>query len=298
MRRVLKWLGILVGGLVGLIVLALAVVYIVTSVRIGKTYDVPAVAISIPSGEEAIAEGKRLVTIRGCTGCHGDDLSGQALIEDPVFAKIYSANLTGGQGSEIGEYDDAMLVRAIRDGVSHDDKPLIVMPSYEYHGLSEEDVGSIVAYIRSLPAVDHEQPDHTLGPLGRIFYLAGQIPVISAELIDHDAPRPEAPEVGETVAYGEYLATTCTGCHHEDFAGGPLPGAGPDDPIALNLTPGGELAGWSEEDFITTIRTGVTPGGSQLEDEMPWKEFRQMTDTELKAIWLYLQSLPALEQRT
>ena len=63
-----------------------------------------------------------------------------------------------------------------------------------------------------------------------------------------------------------------------------------------NLTSGGEMVAWSEQDFFTTIRSGVTPSGRQLNEEMPWKFYGQMTDEELKALWLYLQSLPALEQ--
>jgi hypothetical protein len=58
----------------------------------------------------------------------------------------------------------------------------------------------------------------------------------------------------------------------------------------------GEMKGWSEEQFITTMRTGITPGGKQLIEFMPWKYFGQMTDDELKAVWMYLQSLPALLQ--
>lgn len=80
--------------------------------------------------------------------------------------------------------------------------------------------------------------------------------------------------------------------------GGPFP-----DPtrkkISPNLTPGGELVAWTEEDFINTIRTGRTPGGHDLDPEfMPWKEYRNFTDDELKAIWLYLQSLPKFPQYT
>jgi hypothetical protein len=65
----------------------------------------------------------------------------------------------------------------------------------------------------------------------------------------------------------------------------------------LNLTQGGELIGWTLDDFMTTMRTGVTPSGHQLDDEyMPWKTiFQYMTDEELEAIWLYLQSLPPRE---
>ena len=63
-----------------------------------------------------------------------------------------------------------------------------------------------------------------------------------------------------------------------------------------NLTPGGALAAWTEQGFFTTMRTGVTPGGKQLNEEMPWQYFSQMSDEELQAVWQYLQSLPPLEQ--
>jgi len=56
------------------------------------------------------------------------------------------------------------------------------------------------------------------------------------------------------------------------------------------------MSSWSEEDFFKTMRTGVTPGGRQLNEEMPWKYFGQMSDDELRAMWLYLKSLPAMEQ--
>lgn len=63
-----------------------------------------------------------------------------------------------------------------------------------------------------------------------------------------------------------------------------------------NLTLGGELAAWTEQGFIDTMRSGVTPFGRSLNEEMPWKYFGQMTDDELKAVWMYLQTRPALKQ--
>jgi hypothetical protein len=114
--------------------------------------------------------------------------------------------------------------------------------------------------------------------------------LIAAQVIDHDAPRPTAPAPGVTSEYGRYLAEVCTLCHGENFAGGTEPGAG------LNLTPGGDLGDWSEADFIQTIRSGVNPNGKQLNPElMPWKRIREMSDEELRAIWLFLQSLPPVE---
>jgi hypothetical protein len=89
-----------------------------------------------------------------------------------------------------------------------------------------------------------------------------------------------------------YLARTCTLCHGSELNGQTIF----DGSVALNLTQGGEMKGWSEEDFITTMRSGVTPGGHHIIDVMPWKYFGQMTNDELKAVWMYLQSLPALPQ--
>jgi hypothetical protein len=88
----------------------------------------------------------------------------------------------------------------------------------------------------------------------------------------------------------------CRLCHGDDLSGGEFfndPQLGYVD--APNLTPGGELVGWSEEDFLTALRTGVVPTGRILSDSMPWVGFSKMTDDEITAVWMYLQSLPALE---
>jgi mono/diheme cytochrome c family protein len=97
-----------------------------------------------------------------------------------------------------------------------------------------------------------------------------------------------------TVEYGEYLALPCALCHGANFNGQTIMIDA--EYLAPNLTTGGELKAWSEQDFINTMRTGITPNGHQLKSVMPWKYFGQMTDDELKAVWLYLQSLPALPQ--
>jgi len=103
------------------------------------------------------------------------------------------------------------------------------------------------------------------------------------------------PVIGVTAEYGQYLVNIagCQTCHGAELAGGKDPD--PAAPSAPNLTPGGELNVWSEADFIQVLRTGITPTGRQLSDYMPWKSFGKMSDDELRAIWLYLESLPALE---
>ena len=127
--------------------------------------------------------------------------------------------------------------------------------------------------------------------IARILTLFDDKALFAANQINHDAPRPVAPSIGVTAEYGEYLGTVCSICHGDNLAGGiPLNDF---NAFAPNLTPAGTLSVWSESDFISTIRSGVTPGGNKLDEEnMPWQRFRMMTDDELKAIWLYLQSVP------
>lgn len=171
------------------------------------------------------------------------------------------------------------------------------MPSGVFYYLSDEDLGALIAYLKNLPPVDNELPLTDLGPLGRVMLTLGQLPpeiVPNVIAIDHDGPRPATPEPGVTVEYGKYLSTTCTLCHGENLNGQMITTDA--EYLAPNLTMGGEMHAWSEEDFIATLRTGVTPSGRQLKDVMPWKYLGQMTDDELQAVWMYLQSLPALPQ--
>jgi len=298
MRKILKWIGFVIGGLVVLILVAAGVVYILSEAHFNKTYEVKVGAVPIPTDPESIAYGEHIARIRGCKGCHGEDLSGQIEIESPMIGVIANANLTGGEGSEVINYSDEDWVRSIRHGVGPDGKPLIIMPSQLHNVMSDEDLGAMLAYIKSLPPVDNQLPELKISLVMRAIYLSGKLDmVVPAELIDHNAPRPISPARGATAEYGKYLTGLCTLCHGEGFSGGPLPVPEPGAPPPLNLTRGGELIGWTSEDFKTALRTGVTPSGHQLNDEyMPWKTlFQYMTDEELESIWLYLQSLPPME---
>lgn len=108
-------------------------------------------------------------------------------------------------------------------------------------------------------------------PLARILLAAGMLGQLPAEAVSHEV-HVTAPEQGVSVEYGKYLVDTndCRVCHGPDLNVGPFP-----DPnitkISPNLTPGGEIGFWSEEDFINAIRTGRTPSGHQMDpDFMPW----------------------------
>ena len=299
-RKILKWIGIVLGSLIGLLVLAFLVLYTIGTVKWNKLhgkYDVPVETITIPTDEAAIARGEHIATIRICKECHTETLSGQ-FATVPGLVTLSIPNLTSGAGGVGDTNTDEDWVRAIRHGVGHDGRGLALMPSGVFYYLSDEDLGALIVYLKSLPPVNNEMPPTDLGPLGRVMLPLGQLPeaiVPNVTVIDHDAPRPVAPKPGVTVEYGAYLANTCTLCHGSNLNGQTIREGGTVY-VALNLTPGGEVGFWSEEQFITTMRTGITPGGKQLIDFMPWKFFGQMADDELKAVWMYLQSLPALPQ--
>ena len=299
-RKILKWIGILLGSLIGLLMLAFLILYIAGSVQWNKlhgSYEVPVEKITIPTDQASITRGRHIATIRMCRHCHLENLSGQTA-GAPLLVTLSVPNLTPGAGGVGATNTDEDWVRAIRHGVGNDARGLALMPSRVFYYISDDDLGVLIAYLKSLPPVDKEMPPTDLGPLGRVMLALGQLPPEiepNVLVIDHDGPRPIPPEAGVTVEYGEYLAHTCALCHGENLNGQTVREGG-NEYVALNLTRGGEMGYWTEEQFITTMHTGITPGERQLNNFMPWKYFGQMTNDELKAVWLYLQSLPALPQ--
>lgn len=296
MRRLLKWLGVVVAVLVGLVAVAVLFVAIASERRIDKTYDIAVAPLILPTDAASLAEGQRLATIRGCTECHGADLGGQAFIDEPMLATVHAANLTGGEGSATADYAVEDWVRAIRHGIGADGRSLVIMPSYEFSGISDEQLGQLVAYLESVAPVNRDIPEPKFGLMGRTLFVAGQFPtLLPAEVVDHMAVAPASVPARASVEYGAYLAASCTGCHQANLGGGPIPGQPPDALPSADLTPSGHLSGWTLDGFVHTLRTGVTPEGKELDPAMmPWTLTREMTDVELEALWLYLSSLPPI----
>jgi mono/diheme cytochrome c family protein len=300
MKKVFKWIGIVLGSLIGLIVIAGAVLYFIGNARLNKTYNFPPSNITVPTDAASIEYGKHRAEIL-CAGCHGADLSGVTdWFNAGPLGTIDSANLTSGEGGIGQEFtSDEDYVLAVRHGVDPEGKPIFMPAVVSGAYLSDEDLGAIIAYVKSVPSVDHVTTGQHFTPLAKIMLAAGMLGELPVESVSHD-DQVTAPEQGASVAYGEYLVNTndCRVCHGPNLNGGPFP-----DPtitkISPNLTTGGEVAYWSEDEFINTLRTGVTPGGHELDNNfMAWKNYRNMTDDELKAIYLYLQSTPKLEQYT
>ncbi|RMD87899.1 MAG: cytochrome c [Calditrichaeota bacterium] len=292
-NKLAKRLAIFLTGLIVVLLIVFALIYVISNQRMNKIYAIPEHTVALPTDSASLTYGKRLSQIRGCVDCHGENLAGKIMIDNPIVARLYASNLTPGAGGISKEFKTLDWERAIRHGVRPDGKPLLFMPAHEMFPLSDDDLGALIAYLKSLPPVDNPLPTNSIGPLGRALYLMDKIPLTPAELINHSAQHPSTPVPGITVQYGKYLAIGCTGCHGKDFTGGPIPGAPPEWPKAANLTPAGNLKNWSEADFIKSARTGIKPDGKPFDPVMPYQPLKAMTNEELKAVWLFLTSLPA-----
>ena len=292
MRKLVKGLSRLLGGLVLLLVLVVAVTWGLSERRLHKVYSIDMGTPVVSSDAQAIERGEHIAAIRGCKDCHAADLGGHTIIDDVIVARLSGTNLTA--AGPIARYSDADLVRAIRHGVAADGRPLLFMPAQEFAALSEQDVGDLLAYLHSLARVDRIQPTNRVGPLGRLLFLIGKIPLLPAEIVDHHSTVPSRPEVGPTAAYGAYLSSACKGCHGEGFSGGRVPGTPPEWPDAANLTPDASgLAHWTETDFRKALREGIARGGRAIDTRyMPVSATRHLTDEEVSALYAFLQGLP------
>ena len=299
MKKFFKWLGILLVSLVGLVLVAGVVLYFIGNYRLTRRYDFPPSNISVPNDAASIAYGKhRAETL--CNDCHGADLSGiEKWFNLPPLGSIDSANLTSGNGGIGREFkSDEDYVRALRHGVDPEGKPIYMTAVLATSHLSDQDLGDIIAYLKSVPPVDHTTHGQQFSPLAKILFALGMFGKLPVEAVSHDTTV-TAPEAGVSVAYGEYLENIhdCRACHGQALSGGRHPDPSISIPVP-NITPGGEPGFWTEEQFTNTIRTGVTPGGHKLDPvAMPWKTYSHLSDDELKAVWLYMQSLPKLETK-
>jgi len=244
----------------------------------------------------AVERGRHLVASRYvCVECHGGNFGGGTMVDDPMLGTLLGPNITSGPGGKTAGYGPADWDRIVRHGVKPDGRPG-AMPSEDFRRMSDQELSDIVAYIRSMPAVEATVAPIALGPLGTVLVATGQLP-LSADLIgEHQAPHAVVPPAAEATAeFGQHLAGVCAGCHTLSLAGGKVPGGDPSWPPAANLTPvAGGFGGWTYEQFVRAMREGVRPDGNEIlyPMSMVTEYTRSMTDTELQALWAYLRSLP------
>jgi mono/diheme cytochrome c family protein len=251
--------------------------------------------------QHAIDRGRHLIESRYvCAECHGSDLGGGVMIDDPMIGHAFGPNLTLGTGSKTLAYQPSDWDRAVRHGVKPGGAPS-VMPAEDFQLVSDQELSDVVAYIRSLPPVDAEIAPVRLGPLGKVLMALGQLPLSADVIPSHQSAHPTLPPPPEaSVEFGSHLAGVCQGCHQADLAGGPIPGGDPSWPPARNLTPSVDgLAGWSYDDFRRVLLEGRRPDGTAIRVPMvnilPYAA--NMTDVEMQALWAYLRSVPPVASR-
>jgi len=284
------------GAVVVLLLIAAISVYVAGGRLLTASMSVPAESIEVPTDTASLQRGAHLAQIWGCRDCHGTDLGGTLMIDGMPFARLSAPNLTAGAGGVGASFTPADYERAIRHGVGGDGRTLLIMPSLEYNGATDADVGALIAYVRSVPPVDRTEGIRQLGPIGRMVGLVSKEELFPAFAIDHDAGHRAEITIGVTAEYGAYLANTCIGCHGADLGGKP---AVPGSPLpAANLTPDPAtgLGSWSQDDFVRVFRDGLRPDGTPVDSAMPWFAMTTMTDDELGAVWTYLRTLEPINR--
>jgi mono/diheme cytochrome c family protein len=287
---VLRIVGIVLGGLVVLLAVLVGGIYLNAQRLQGQRFDNPVLQVTVARTPEQVERGKYLVrSTAACIGCHATNLTADPPLLDgnrvaslAPLGDFYAPNLT--PGGRLKDWTDGDVVRAIREGVSKDGRGLLLMPSENYRNLADADVQAIVAYLRSQPAVNKELPPVRLGFLGSMLVGTGQVGSTRQAPVRNVA----APPPGANPAWGRYLTQTsgCTTCHGAELDGQNVPTGPPRGP---NLR---VVKGWSDEQFVRTVRQGLDPSGHQLSDDMPWREYSNATDDDLKALAAYLRSLP------
>jgi cytochrome c553 len=266
-------------GLVVLAALAATAVYGVSEREIRRQYtDVPLLAsVVVPHDAESIAKGKRLATIYGCfNSCHGDRMQGLKLYDEPGIARINAPNLT----RVVPEYTDAQLERLIRHGVKRDGTSTWIMPSPMFSHMSDEDLGNVIAFLRSSPVLDGPMREVSIRYLGRIGVVAGKFKPL-ASTIERGEHHPARADHSDPMTFGRYLVmNTCTECHGQKLQG--------DDFVkapSLIVT-----AGYSARAFRHLMKMGIGIGGRTLGlmTEVSETRFANFTEDELRAVQTYL----------
>jgi len=241
-----------------------------------------------------------------CGHCHSSDprnsdgpLSGGRAFSNWRLGTIRASNLTPDAGTGLGRWSEAEIVRAVRNGQDREGDLLAPIMPYEWlSAMGDRDALAVAAYLKSLPPVVRQirsRPNLVFG--------AAKIFMLHPARTEGGTPPPRAP----TAEYGRYLSTIalCADCHtprgglqqapdKDRLYAGDASSSFPANPA--NLTPDQEtgIGRWSEADFLRTLRTGVNPKGDSLHAFMPWREYRRMTDDDLRAIYRYLRTLPPM----
>ena len=264
-----------------------------------------------------LARGRYLAeNVAGCMDCHsphdwtqhdspivpGMEGAGEQMPVAGLPGAVYTPNLTPDPETGAGTWTDDQLARAIREGIGHDGRALFpLMPYQDFASMSDEDLASVVVFLRSLPPVHNVVPPTQIIFPVKYFMRSAPQPIT--------APVPE-PDLSTAVKQGAYLVTVggCRDCHTPqtkhgapiaslDLAGGFI-FQGPWGTVAsANITPDASgIPYYTDALFLQALRTGYV-GTRKLSQIMPWSAFRGMTDQDLLAIFAYLKTVPPVHHR-
>jgi mono/diheme cytochrome c family protein len=265
---------------------------------------------------ERLARGCYLANaVSGCTFCHsrhdwkaagapigeGTLGAGQIFPLDGLPGTIVASNLTPDPATGAGTWTDDQLARSIREGIGHDGRTLFPLMPYEhFREMSDEDLASVVVYLRSLQSVPNVLPKtEIIFPVKYLIRNAPQPVTAPVPTIDFTSP----------VERGKYLVriSGCSDCHTPQHQGQPNPALsfaggfelkGPFGNVtSANITPDPSGISYYDENlFMQAMRTGKV-GARTLNPIMPWIVWRNMTDQDLKAMFAYLHTLPPVHHR-
>jgi len=263
---------------------------------ITQKYEVPLRTVARSEDPAVLERGKHLAESLGaCFGCHGANGGGGKGEDMMPIARMEPVNITAGKNGALATYSDGELARLITHGIRRNGTSVRFMPSGDFSWWPDADVDALISYLRTLPPVDSGPSVAEIGPVGKILDRLGMMSLDTARRIDH-AHQPTAPAPEPTAAYGKHIASLCQGCHGATLSGGPLPGAPASLPTPLNLTPHATgLQGWTFAEFEKVLREGIRKNGQPLKPFMPVESTKKFNDTEMKALWAYLQALPPVE---
>jgi cytochrome c553 len=282
MQRWLRRIGIVLGGAAGLLGVAAMVVYVWSERVIDRHYSLPTAMASIPQDAASIVEGRRLATVYGCMdGCHGKQGRGVLFFDVPAIARLNAPNLS----VAARRYSEPQLVNIIRSGLRPDGTSVFVMPSQSFAAMTDQDVGRIVAFLKTLPPIEGPGAHVSLGPIGRFGIITGRFKTAAQEIAEGRTPAPARTALAER---GRYLARTiCTECHGAVLQGDSNPDfTSPDLRI---------VAAYSAGDFTRLMRTGTALGGRELGimRTRAQNNLSHLTDEEIAALYEYLHTLTA-----
>ncbi len=302
-----------------IVVIAFGYIYISSSWRTDFSDAFPVKEIEINPTQEMIEHGKYLVYGPAhCADCHtpmeqrsrlanGEKLPliGGFGLEIP-FGTIYAPNITPDKETGIGNFTNGELYRMMRHNIRRDGRATIeFMP---FANMSEYDVYSIIAFLKSQPAVKNSVPETRYNFLGKVFSK-----FVFKPTLPNGVPL-EFVEKDTTAAYGKYLAESvanCKGCHTArdlktnkfigpDYAGGmhfePSNHTEGWQFFTPNLTPDeatGAMFLWTEEQFIQRFKTGRGFPTSP----MPWEAYKSFDDNDLKALYKFFSSLEGIANK-